>query len=165
MQEMDVQGGVYIREARMDDVPKILALIKELAAFENLSPYVETNEARLLEHGFGREPRFKVLLAEVNSEAVGFLSYMIRYSIWGGSEFINLDDLYVSEAARGRGAGRALMHRLAEVAVGQGMVVRWEVMTDNEPAKAFYAAIGAGISDKLIARWSPDAARAFIGAN
>jgi GNAT superfamily N-acetyltransferase len=149
----------------MHDALRTLALIKELAAFENLSSFVETDEARLLEHGFGSEPRFKVLLAEVDGEAVGFLSYMVRYSIWGGSEFINLDDLFVSEVARGRGVGRALMYRLAEVAVAQGLVVRWEVMTGNEPAKAFYGAIGARMNDKLIARWSVDAARAFIEAN
>jgi len=162
---MRVQGQVYVREAGVHDVPRVLALINELAAFENLSPFVETDEVRLLEHGFGSHPQFKVLLAEVDGETVGFLSYMVRYSIWGGSEFINLDDLFVSEAARGRGVGRALMCRLAEIAVAQGMVVRWEVMTDNEPAKAFYTAIGAKLNEKMIARWPVDAARAFIEAS
>ncbi|MGO4573428.1 GNAT family N-acetyltransferase [Microvirga sp. 2TAF3] len=158
---MDVKNGVRVREAGIDDAPTILALIKELAAFENLSPFVETDEARLREHGFGDAPRFHVLLAEADGEAIGFLSYMIRYSIWGGGAFINLDDLFVSERARGRGTGRALMRRLAEIAVEKRMVVRWELLVDNGPAKAFYEAIGATISEKLIARWSVDAARAF----
>ncbi|WP_230533415.1 GNAT family N-acetyltransferase [Microvirga roseola] len=150
-----------MREASIEDVPAILALIKELAAFENLSYAIQTDEARLREHGFGPEPRFRVLLAESNGKVLGFLSYMIRYSIWSGSDFLNLDDLFVSEAARGRGIGRALMHRLSEIAAGQGLMVRWELLVDNEPAKAFYKAIGATLSEKLIARWSVEAARSY----
>ncbi|MFC4175418.1 GNAT family N-acetyltransferase [Microvirga sp. GCM10011540] len=89
---------------------------------------------------------------------------MIRYSIWGGGEFINLDDLYVRERARGLGAGRALMRRMAEIAAAQEMTVRWELLVDNMPAKRFYTMLGATISEKLIARWSVDAARAMCNS-
>ena len=152
---------VSVREARIEDVPVILELIRELAAFENLSHAVEADETTVREHGFGSEPRFKVLLAEADGEAIGFLSYMIRYSIWGGAEFINLDDLFVSERARGCGVGRMLMRRLAEIASAKTMMVRWELLPDNAPAKAFYESLGATVSDKLIARWSVEAARSF----
>jgi GNAT superfamily N-acetyltransferase len=152
-------SSVAVREARIEDVPAILKLIKELAAFENLSHTVTADEASLREHGFGAEPRFKVLLAEADGEAVGFLSYMIRYSIWGGSEFINLDDLFVSERVRGRGVGRMLMRRMAEIASARTMVVRWELLPDNAPAKAFYEALGATVFGKLIARWPVEATR------
>ena len=155
-----MNSPVTVREARIEDVPAILRLMKELAAFENLSHAVTADEARLREHGFGAEPRFKVLLAEAGGEAVGFLSYMVRYSIWGGSEFINLDDLFVSEQARGRGVGRMLMRRMAEIAVAREMLVRWELLPDNAPARTFYEALGATVSEKLIARWPVDAARA-----
>lgn len=156
-----MNSTMSVREARIEDVPAILGLMKELAAFENLSHAIQADEATLREHGFGAEPRFKVIVAEAEGEVIGFLSYMIRYSIWGGSEFINLDDLFVSERARGRGVGRLLMRRMAETASAQGMVVRWELMPDNLPAKAFYEAVGATLSEKLIARWSAEASRSF----
>lgn len=155
-------NSICVREACIDDVPVILWLIRELADFEHLLSSIETDEARLREHGFGNQPRFKILVAEDDGQVIGFLSYMIRYSIWGGAEFITLDDLFISSAVRGRGAGRALMKRLAEIAVSQNMAVRWELLPDNAPAKAFYTAIGAKISDKLIARWSVDAANVFL---
>lgn len=156
-----MNSTVSVREARIEDAPAILRLMKELAAFENLSHAIGTDEARLRQDGFGDRPRFKVFLAEADGNAIGFLSLMIRYSIWGGGDFINLDDLYVSECARGRGVGRALMLRLAEFAAETRMMVRWELMPDNDPAKTFYTALGATISDKLIARWSVEAAQAF----
>jgi GNAT superfamily N-acetyltransferase len=157
---MTMTSALVVRDARIDDVPAILALMRELAAFENLADAIRTDEATLREHGFGPEPRFRVLLAERDGEPVGFLSMMVRYSIWGGGEFINLDDLYVCERARGDGAGRALMRRLAQVAAERNMVVRWELLVDNMPARKFYTMLGATISEKLIARWPVEAARA-----
>jgi len=156
---MAMNSSVSVREARIEDVPAILGLIRELAAFENLSHAVQADEATLRAHGFGPEPRFHVLIAEAGGEVVGFLSYMIRYSIWGGGDFINLDDLFVSERARGGGVGRLLMRRMAEIAVARDMAVRWELLPDNARAKAFYEALGATVSDKLIARWTIQAAR------
>ena len=152
-----MNSPVSVREAAIEDVPAILGLIRELAAFENLSDAVQADEATLREHGFGPDPRFKVLLAEADGVAIGFLSYMIRYSIWGGSEFINLDDLFVSERARGSGVGRLLMRRMAEIALEKAMPVRWELLPGNARAKTFYEALGAKISEKLIARWETDA--------
>lgn len=160
---MIMTPSLIVRDAKPDDVPVLLELIQELAEFENLSHAISTDEMRLREHGFGSNPRFKVLLAEDASGVVGYLSYMVRYSIWGGGEFINLDDLYVRERARGQGAGQALMRRLAEIAVTQGMTVRWELLVDNLPARKFYTMLGAIISEKLIARWSVEAARAACG--
>ncbi|MCB5175360.1 GNAT family N-acetyltransferase [Microvirga lenta] len=161
---MILNRSIVVRDAEAGDVPVILDLIKELAAFENLSEAIRIDEARLREHGFGPAPRFRVLLAEDAEGAVGYLSYMIRYSIWGGGEFINLDDLYVRERARGLGAGRALMRRMAEIAAAQEMAVRWELLVDNMPAKRFYTMLGATISEKLIARWSVDAAWAMCNS-
>lgn len=155
-----MNSSVTVREARIEDVPTILRLIKELAAFENLSHTVRADENRLREDGFGDRPRFKVLLAEADGEVIGFLSTMVRYSIWGGGEFINLDDLYVCEKARGRGVGRLLMKRLAEMAASQGQVVRWELLPDNASAKAFYESLGANVFPKLIARWPVEASTA-----
>jgi len=156
---MIMTPSLIVRDAGPDDVPVIVELIQELAKFENLSSAISTDEKRLREHGFGPHPRFKVLLAEDAGGVVGYLSYMVRYSIWSGGEFINLDDLYVREHARGLGAGQALMRRLAEVAAAQAMTVRWELLVDNLPARKFYTRLGATISEKLIARWSVEAAR------
>lgn len=158
---MTANSPVTVREATIQDASEILALIKELAAFEDLSNAVAMDEERLREDGFGSAPRFHVLLAEDEEEVVGYLSYMIRYSIWGGGEFINLDDIYVRESARGRGAGLALMRRLAEIAAARKMTVRWELLVDNLPARKFYTMLGATISEKLIARWSVETVQAL----
>jgi len=159
---MTANSPVTVREATLQDASEILALIKELAAFEDLSNAVAMDEERLREDGFGSTPRFHVLLAEDVEGVVGYLSYMIRYSIWGGGEFINLDDIYVRESARGRGAGLALMRRLAEIAAARKMTVRWELLVDNLPARKFYTMLGATISEKLIARWSVETVQALV---
>lgn len=148
---------VRVREAGIDDIPAILLLMEELAGFEGLSLTIETDEARLRRQGFGERPRFKLLLAERDGRAVGFLRYRRRYSVWSGSEFISLDDLFVSARAKGRGIGRALMRRLAETAAELGMAVQWNGEPDNEPAWPFHAIV----PDDAVARWSSGSPRTF----
>ncbi|MFC4175419.1 GNAT family N-acetyltransferase [Microvirga sp. GCM10011540] len=72
---MTLNRSIVVRDAEAGDVPVILDLIKELAAFENLSDAIRIDEARLREHGFGPAPRFRVLLAEDAEGVVGYLSY------------------------------------------------------------------------------------------
>jgi GNAT superfamily N-acetyltransferase len=133
---MTAQNDIHIREARIGDVPKIVALLRGLPDMDDFSLYVETYEARLLEHGFRSHSRLRVLLAELEGEAVGFMRYTVRCSVAGGAELISLDDLVVAESAWRGGVGQALMQRLAEVAPRRGRFGAMEVMIDNEPVQA-----------------------------
>ena len=85
---------------------------------------------------------------------IGYLSWTRPYGIWRGGDYLNLDDLYVNEAARGRGVGEALMRRFAGIAAVQSLPARWEVKSENDAARRFYTRLGADQSDKTIVRWS-----------
>lgn len=137
---------VTIRPAVGADVPLILALVRELAAYEREPDAVEATEADLLRDGFGADPRFRVLLAEDDGVPAGFAFYFFGYSTWRGRSVLYLEDLFVRPEHRGHGLGLALMRRLARLAAERGCPrVVWEVLDWNEPAIRFYRAIGAEI--------------------
>lgn len=137
---------IAIRPAVAADVPLILALIRDLAAYEREPDAVVATEADLLRDGFGEAPRFHVLLAERDGEPAGFAFYFFSYSTWRGRPALYLEDLFVRPAYRGYGLGKALMARLARIAVDQGCPrFVWEVLDWNEPALRFYASIGAEV--------------------
>ena len=133
-----------IRPATAADVPVILALIRELAAYEREPDAVVATEADLLRDGFGPAPRFHVLLAEWGGEPAGFAFYFFTYSTWRGQPLLYLEDLFVRPEHRRRKIGLAFMRRLARLAVDQGCArFVWQVLDWNEPAIRFYQALGA----------------------
>ena len=101
-----------------------------------------------------------ILLAEIDGRAVGFVSWTRVYGIWRGEDYLNLDDLFVVEAARGAGVGEALMRVFA--AETEGLGARWEVRTDNRGARRFYDRLGAEQEEKVVVRWSRDAMRTAL---
>ncbi len=131
-----------IRAAARGDAATILRLIRELAEFEGLSHEARANESDILRDGFGAAPRFECLLAEIDGEAVGFALFFHNYSTFEGRAGVFLEDIYVAERARGLGLGRALMARVARLAVDRGCarfdlsVLHWN------PARAFYRRLG-----------------------
>ena len=133
-----------IRCATPADVPSILGFIRELAAYEREPEAVVATEADLLRDGWGPEPRFKALIADIDGEATGFALYFNSYSTWMGHHGIRLEDLYVSPALRGRGIGKALLARLARIAVDEGCPrLEWDVLAWNQSAIDVYEAVGA----------------------
>ncbi len=147
-----------IRKATRADVPAILALVRELAAYEREPDAVVATEADLLRDGFGEIPAFHVLVATesatesaAESDAViGFAFYFFSYSTWIGRRCLYLEDLFVRPAHRGRGAGIALMSALAQEAIAQECRrFVWQVLDWNEPAIAFYERLGA----KVLREW------------
>lgn len=145
-----------IRAATPADVPTILGFIRELAHYEREPDAVVATEADLLRDGWGleadgltllepaRPARFSALMAEFDGEAAGFALYFSSYSTWLGHHGIRLEDLYVTPALRGRGIGKALLARLARIAVDEGCPrLEWDVLDWNEPAIAVYRRIGA----------------------
>ncbi len=125
------------------DVPLILALIRSLAEYEREPLSARLTEADLLRDGFGAEPAFRCLVAESDGIGCGFALYFPYYSTWAGRS-LYLEDLFVLPEYRGRGLGKALLARVASVAVEQGCSrLDWSVLRWNEPAIRFYQSLGA----------------------
>lgn len=99
--------SLQIRPAATDDVPQILALVRELAVYEREPDAVLATEADLLRDGFGAEKRFDCLMAEWEGATAGFALYFHNYSTWRGHAGIYLEDLYVRPVYRGRDWPRA----------------------------------------------------------
>ena len=135
---------VCARSATPDDVGLLLELIRGLAAYENLSHELKLDEGRLREHLFGARPYVEVLIGELEGRSVGYALYFHTYSTFLTKPGIWLEDLYVQPEFRGQGVGRALLRRLAAVAVERDCGrLEWSVLDWNAPAIAFYRAIGA----------------------
>ena len=137
-----------IRPATVDDAALVLSLIQELAHYERLASEVVATEAMLRETLFGERPAAEVLIAEEGGAAVGFALFFHNYSTFLGRAGIHLEDLYVRQSHRGRGYGRALLRRVAEIAQGRECGrLEWSVLDWNEPAIRFYEKLGAVAMD------------------
>jgi GNAT superfamily N-acetyltransferase len=132
-----------IRTATIDDVPTVLAFIRELADYERLAHEVVADEAALRATLFGARPAAEVLIAE-DPEPVGFALFFTSYSTFLGKPGLYLEDLFVRPAARGRGVGLALMSACAKLAVERDYGrFEWSVLDWNAPALGFYRKLGA----------------------
>jgi GNAT superfamily N-acetyltransferase len=141
---------LVIRKAARSDVPEVLTLVKELAAYEREPDAVVATCGDFLRDGFGDAPAFHVLVAEEAGSVVGFAFYFFSYSTWVGRRCLYLEDLFVQPAHRGKGAGIALMKALAKEAV-QNECRRfvWQVLDWNTPAIDFYERLDA----KVLREW------------
>ncbi|WP_282295570.1 GNAT family N-acetyltransferase [Stenotrophomonas sp. PS02289] len=155
--------GVLIREATADDATLILRFIRELAIYEKAESSVQTDEAGIRESLFGAGAKARALICEADGAAIGYAVYFYNYSTWLGRNGIYLEDLYVSPASRGSGAGKALLQHIARQAVAEGCGrFEWSVLDWNEPAIKFYEAAGARPqSEWTVYRLEGDALRAF----
>ena len=134
-----------IREARKEDMPAVLELIKELAAFENEPDAVITTVETLEKEGFGEHPLFKVFVAEIEGRIEGMALVYYRFSTWKGRT-LHLEDLIVREEKRGTGLGNALYKKVIQYARSQGLKrVEWVVLDWNQHAIDFYERSGANI--------------------
>jgi GNAT superfamily N-acetyltransferase len=132
-----------IREARPEDAPLIVQFIRDLAAYEREPQAAVVTEQDILRDGFTGERKFWVLLAEWNGEPVGFAFYFFNYSTWLGRPGLYLEDLFVRPSARGKGIGKALLARLAQIAIDKNCYgMRWQVLDWNQPAIDFYDSLG-----------------------
>ncbi len=134
---------LHIRSAVAEDVPLILTLVRGLAEYEREPESAQLTEADLLRDGFGPSPSFACLIAEGDGVGCGFALYFPIYSTWAGRS-LYLEDLFVEPEYRGRGIGKALLTRVASIAVEQGYVrLDWSVLRWNTPAIGFYESLGA----------------------
>lgn len=135
---------VSIRFAERSDVPVIAELIRGLARFEKLEHEVTMTEERLDKALFGPKPYAETLLAEEGGKAVGFALFFHNFSTFLAKPGIYLEDLFVLPEQRGKGIGRALLERLAQIAVERDCGrLEWAVLDWNRDAIAFYERLGA----------------------
>jgi GNAT superfamily N-acetyltransferase len=141
--------GTAIRSATAADVAQILTFIRALAVFERAPDAVVATEEGLLRDGFGPNPYYSCLIAEHEGRPAGFALFFYNYSTWMGRPGIYLEDLFVLPEFRGRGIGKALLKRVAAVAVEKECGrLNWAVLDWNTPAIDFYRAMGAEFMDE-----------------
>jgi GNAT superfamily N-acetyltransferase len=138
-----------IRAATPSDIPQILAFVRALAAYEREPDAVTATEADLMRDGFGHNPFYFCLIAEFDDQAAGFALYFFNYSTWMGRPGLYLEDIFVQPDFRGQGIGKALLQRVAAIAIEKNCPrLQWEVLDWNAPAIDFYRAMGAEFLDE-----------------
>ena len=152
-----------IRPATPADVAHIRSMIVELAVFEKLEHQVIATEALLHEGLFGVRPACEAIIGESNGEVVTFALFFHNFSTFLTRKGLYLEDLYVRQSQRGKGFGKAMLARLAQIAVERECGrFEWSVLDWNEPAIQFYKAVGAEVMpDWRICRVTGDALTAL----
>ena len=136
--------SVTIRFGEKMDVALIEELIRGLASFEKLEAEVVLTQEKLERSLFGPRPYAETLIAEDDGTPVGFALFFHNYSTFLGQPGIYLEDLFVKPDARGKGVGRLLLERLAQLAVERDCGrLEWAVLDWNTDAIRFYERLGA----------------------
>ena len=155
-----------IRTGERSDVPLIAELIRGLARYERLEDEVTMTEEKLDRALFGERPYAETLIAEDHAgKAVGFALFFHNFSTFLAQPGIYLEDLFVLPEQRGAGIGRALLERLAQIAVERGCGrLEWAVLDWNVDAIRFYQRLGAKPNaDWTVYRLTGDRLRALAG--
>lgn len=152
-----------IRKSKKEDVPQILELIQELAAFEKEPDAVEVDVKELEKEGFGDNPLYTCFVAEANGKIEGIALVYFRFSTWKGRT-VHLEDLIVRQDKRGTGMGSALYKKVISYALDLGVRrTEWVVLDWNQPAIDFYERSGATVyTDWNTVQMDEEAMRKFI---
>lgn len=135
--------ALVLRMAERSDAQAIHDLISQLAVFLGDDGKFVASAEDYAEHGFGDDPKFDCVLAELDGEPVGLCLYFQSFSTWFGKPGVYVQDLFVSDKARGLGLGKRLMAKVAQISAAKGCAyLRLSVDTDNQSAQDFYSGIG-----------------------
>lgn len=133
-----------IRPATEQDIELILHFVRELAIYEKAEEEAKATPEHIRRTLFCANPAVFGLICEVDGKAVGFAVYFFNFSTWQGQHGLYLEDLYVTPDARGHGAGKALLQRLAQIALDKHCGrFEWSCLDWNEPSLRFYDSLGA----------------------
>ncbi|MDE3235154.1 MAG: GNAT family N-acetyltransferase [Bacteroidota bacterium] len=142
--------NIQIRKAEKKDCARLLELVKELAVYEKAPEEVTVSLEHFEESGFGENPVWWAFVAEENNTILGFALYYIRYSTWKGQRMY-LEDILVTEEARGEGIGKLLFDQLVKEAKEKDFNgITWQVLEWNEPAINFYKKFNAAFDAEWI---------------
>jgi len=136
--------AITIRKAIKEDCARLLELVKELALYEKAPEAVTVTLDHFMESGFGKNPVWWAYAAcddekSGKDQIVGFALYYIRFSTWKGQRMY-LEDIVVTESARGKGIGKLLLDKLIEEAKQKKLSgITWQVLEWNQPAINFYS--------------------------
>lgn len=141
-------SSVTVRPAVEADVPFLLRMIRELAAYEKEPDAVASTEESLRKHffgpGYGRGPCAEAIVGEIDGVPQGVAIFFMNFSTWSGAPGLYLEDLFVRPEARRHGLGRKLLGELARIALRRGCKrMEWSVLDWNTPAQDFYKTLGA----------------------
>lgn len=141
---------MIVRKIEETDLEDIFLLIRAKAEFDGCLESLQSKEEAIRDAFFSSAPKAQAIVAETSGKIIGIATYYSIYSTFMGKPGIWLDDLYVYEAHRKSGAGKALMKTLCKIAFETGCGrVDWIVARDNENGRAFYESIGAYISEEV----------------
>lgn len=152
-----MKENVTFRFAQRADTPLILQYIKDLAAYEKMTDEVVADE-KTLEHWIFDKQKAEVLFAVVEGADVGFALFFHNFSTFLGRAGIYLEDLYVKPEYRGNGYGKAIIKKIASIAVERGCGrLEWWCLNWNQPSIDFYRSLGAEpMSDWTVFRIAGD---------
>jgi GNAT superfamily N-acetyltransferase len=141
---------INIRRAERNDCKQLLELVQELATYEKAPNEVTVTLEHFEESGFGSNPVWWAFVAEEENEISGFALYYIRYSTWKGQRMY-LEDIVVTESARGKGIGKLLFDKLIEEAKEKKFCgIVWQVLEWNEAAINFYKKYNAKFDSEWV---------------
>ncbi|MFN7517282.1 MAG: GNAT family N-acetyltransferase [Dolichospermum sp.] len=138
--------NLIVRFAQPGDVITLFKLIQGLAEYEKLSHDVIGNAEALKDHLFGSPKYVDAIIAEIDGQAVGFAIFFHNYSTFLTKPGIYLEDIFVSPEYRRQGIGKALLTKVAQIAVERDCGrLEWSVLDWNVSAQEFYRNMGADI--------------------
>jgi GNAT superfamily N-acetyltransferase len=142
-----------IRPATVNDADLLALMIRELAEYEKELDSVKNTASDLARDGFGPSPKFRAMIAESDGETAGYALVCEVYSTWTGRH-LYLEDLYVRPQFRGKGIGKALMAKVARLAIQENYyAMRWEVLDWNKPSIEVYRGLGAEFLEAWRLMW------------
>jgi GNAT superfamily N-acetyltransferase len=142
--------NITIRKGLKSDIPEVLDLVKELAAYEKAPNEVAVTIEEMELDGFGTNPIFRFFVAEADGKTVGISLYYIKYSTWKG-KCVFLEDIIVTEEYRKYGIGKKLFDEVVKVAKEMGARrMEWQVLEWNEPAIKFYEKLNSHFDSEWV---------------
>lgn len=141
-----------VREARAEDVPALIALMRELARFEDYLQDFAVDEEQLLARAFGPQPQCRIYVAEASGQLLGYAVIQELVFTYDLRPTLRLKELYVAPAARSRGLGERLLAAVSHWATVRGAGrLNWDVLAGNQRAERFYQRLGGRPDTKWIA--------------
>ncbi len=138
-----------IRRVELKDLPALVGLCKEHAAYERSEFYENGQVERLSDAFFGPQPRLHGWVVESENQLIGFMTVTVDFATWTADYFLHMDCLYLKEECRRQGLGRQLIDELKKFGKGRNIhLIQWQTPTHNVDGIRFYQKMGAYSKDK-----------------